>query len=81
MKASIEKLQKFFKQEAKRNYDNGAVMGGLAKMLEGWEAEARADGIPDGLIQAVTTRLRDYQRLSQESRKDALKGLWTRIRR
>ncbi len=81
MKASIEKLQKFFKQEAKRNYDNGAVMGGLAKMLEGWEAEARAEDIPDGLIQAVTTRLRDYQRLTQESRKDALKGLWTRIRR
>ncbi len=81
MKESILKLQKFFKQEAKRNYDNQAVMGGLAKMLEGWEAEARAEGIPDGLIQAVNARLRDYQRLSPVSRKDALKGLWTRIRR
>ncbi len=33
------------------------------------------------LIQAVRARLRDYNRLSPDSRRDALKGLWNRIRR
>ena len=65
MKPSIAKLQKFFRLEADRNYDNKAVMGGLQGMLEGWELEARADELPEELIQAVTIRLRDYQHLSR----------------
>lgn len=81
MKSSIAKLQKFFRLEAERDYDNRAVMGGLASMLEPWEAEARLDGLPDNLIRAVVGRLRDYDRLSPESRAEALKGLWGRIRR
>lgn len=80
MKSSIEKLQKFFKLEADRDYDNKAVMGGLANMLSSWEAEARADELSEELVQAVATRLRDYNRLTPESRKDILKGLWNRIR-
>jgi ATP-dependent DNA helicase RecG len=47
MKPSIEKLQKFFRLEADRNYDNKAVMGGLQGMLESWELEARADQLPE----------------------------------
>ncbi len=81
MKPSIEKLQKFFTLEADRGYDNKAVMGGLAGMLSAWEAEARTDELSEELIQAVITRLRDYHRLSPDSRRDALKGLWNRIRR
>jgi len=81
MKQSIEKLQKFFSLEANRGYDNKAVMGGLEKMLDSWEAEARVDDLPEELIQAVKTRLLDYNRLSPDSRRDALKGLWNRIRR
>jgi len=81
MEPALEKLQKFFKLEADRGYDNKAVMGGLAGMLSAWEAEARTDGIPEKLIQAVSGRLRDYERLSPGSRKEALKGLWNRIRR
>ena len=50
-------------------------------MLSTWEAEARTDGIPEKLIQAVSGRLRDYERLSPDSRREALKGLWNRIRR
>ena len=53
MKPSIQKLQKFFTLEADRGYDNHAVMGGLARMLEHWEAEARRDEIPEEIIQAV----------------------------
>ncbi len=81
MKSSIEKLQKFFSLEADRGYDNKAVLGGLAKMLDSWEADARRDELPEELIQAVRMRLRDYDKLSPDSRRDALKGLWNRIRR
>jgi ATP-dependent DNA helicase RecG len=81
MKSSIEKLQKYFNLEAERDYDNKAVMGGLAKMLDSWEADARSDQLPEELIQAVRMRLRDYETLSPTSRRDALKGLWNRIRR
>ena len=33
MKQSLEKLQNYFTLEAGRDYDNKAVMGGLASML------------------------------------------------
>ncbi len=79
MKPSLIKLQKFFKLEAERGYDNRAVLGGLSRMLESWEAEARQDGLPEELISAVLSRLRDYNRLSPTSRQEALQGLWRRI--
>ncbi|MEJ2448242.1 MAG: hypothetical protein P8Y37_09940, partial [Anaerolineales bacterium] len=81
MKPSIEKLRKFFRLEADRGYDNKAVMGGLANILSSWELEARKDQLPEQLIQAVITRLRDYHRLSEESREVALKGVWQRLTR
>jgi ATP-dependent DNA helicase RecG len=81
MKPSIQKLQKFFKLEAERGYDDRAVVGGLERMLTPWEAEARAEGVPEELIAAVLTRLRDYHRLSPNSRQEVLQGLWRRIQR
>ena len=42
MKPSIQKLKKIFKLEAERKYDNHAVVGGLERMLDYWEPEARA---------------------------------------
>jgi ATP-dependent DNA helicase RecG len=81
MKPSIQKLQKFFKLEAERGYDNHAVMGGLERMLDLWEAEAHADSLPADLIQVVTDRLRDYARLTEKSRAETLQGLWKRIQR
>jgi ATP-dependent DNA helicase RecG len=48
-------------------------------MLEPWEAEARQDQLPDELISAVLSRLRDYNRLSPASRQEVLQGLWSRI--
>jgi ATP-dependent DNA helicase RecG len=79
MKPSLIKLQKFFKLESERGYDDRAVLGGLSRMLETWEAEARLDGLPEDLITAVLVRLRDYHRLSPSSRQEALHGLWHRI--
>ncbi len=81
MKPSLVKLQKFFKLEAERGYDNRAVVGGLDRILSSWEAEARVENLPEDLIQAVSSRLRDYPTLSETSRAESLEGLWRRIQR
>lgn len=79
MQSSLEKLRKFFGLEREKGYDNTAIIGGLAKMLDFWEGEARADGLNEEIIQAVVQRLRSYDGLTPASRADALKGLWKRI--
>lgn len=79
MQPSLEKLRKFFRLEHENGYSNSAIIGGLAKMLDYWESDARADNIQEEVIQAVVQRLRSYDGLSPQSRADALKGLWKRI--
>jgi ATP-dependent DNA helicase RecG len=79
MKPSLLKLQKFFKLEAERSFDNRAVLGGLDRILDSWEIEARADSLPEEIIRLVDSRLRDYPRLSEGSRAEALSGLWKRL--
>jgi len=79
MKPSLQKLQKFFKLEAERGFDNRAVLGGLDRILDNWEIDARSDGLPEEIIQLVDSRLRDYPRLSEASRAEALNGLWKRL--
>jgi ATP-dependent DNA helicase RecG len=81
MKPSIQKLKKIFKLEAERKYDNHAVVGGLERMLDYWEPEARLDGLPEDLLQAIIARLRDYARLTEKSRAETLQGIWRRIQR
>ncbi len=79
MKKSIKKLQKILKLEAERGYDNRAVVGGLNRILDTWEVEARSDGLPEDLVQAIGIRLRDYPQLSEISRAEALQGLWNHL--
>jgi len=79
MQQSLDKLRKFFRLEHENGYQNTAIIGGLAKMLDYWEGEARADELKEEVIQAVVQRLRSYDGLSPQSRADALKGLWKRI--
>ena len=81
MKPSLLKLHKFFKLEIERSYDNRAVVGGLQKMLEPWQAEAQTDNLPPELVQAVLSRLRDYANLSPHSRAEIIEGLWRRLQR
>ena len=50
-------------------------------MLDPWAAEARTEGVQEELIAAVTSRLRDYHRLSPAFRQETLQGLWRRIQR
>lgn len=79
MQPSLEKLRKFFRLEHEGKYQNTAIIGGLAKMLDYWEGEARADGITEEVIQAVVARLRSYEKLNSTGRMESLKGLWKRI--
>ena len=81
MKPSLDKLQKFFRLEAERGYDNKAVVGGLDQMLEHWEAEARSENVSEDLIKLVNQRLRSYPSLSPTSRAETLQGIWNRIQR
>jgi len=81
MKPSLIKLQKVLLLEAERGYDNLAVLGGLERLLEYWELEARIDELPEDIIQVVVERVRDYARLKQSSRAEALEGLARRIQR
>ena len=79
MQSSIEKLRKFFNLEHKNGYNDTAIIGGLAKMLDYWEGEARADNLSEEIIRAVVQRLQSYGNLTPESRAESLKGLWKRI--
>ncbi|MCF6277168.1 MAG: ATP-dependent DNA helicase RecG [Anaerolineales bacterium] len=81
MQSSLEKLRKFFRLEAENGYNNSAIIGGLAKMLDYWESDARNEGLAEEVIQVVAGRLRDYGRLSPESRKETLKGIWNRVKK
>src|SRR5690606_6025133 len=56
MQPSLEKLRKFFRLEHENKYQNTAIIGGLAKMLDYWEGEARADNVTEEVIQAVVAR-------------------------
>jgi ATP-dependent DNA helicase RecG len=79
MNPAIDKLVKYMRLEAKRGHDNRAVLGGLQRMLEPWEAEARQTGLSQPLIETVVSRLRDYPNLSPASRKEVLQGIWNRL--
>jgi ATP-dependent DNA helicase RecG len=79
MKPAIEKLEKYIRLEAELAFDNRAIVGGMSRMLEPWEEEARQSGLPEAIIEAVMERLRDYGRLSPASRQEVLSGLWSRL--
>ncbi|MFQ5944035.1 MAG: ATP-dependent DNA helicase RecG, partial [Anaerolineales bacterium] len=80
MNSAIQKLTNYLKLETERGYDNGAVVGGLDRMLDPWKEEARNADVAPELISIVEARLRDYHRLSAKSREETLRGLWNRLR-
>jgi ATP-dependent DNA helicase RecG len=79
MQPALEKLRKFFRLEHQNGYTDTAIIGGLAKMLDYWEGEARGEGIEEEIIQAVVQRLQSYAQLTPESRAESLQGLWKRV--
>jgi len=68
MLSSVDKIQKFFKLEKERGYDNRAVVGGLDKILPAWEQEARANHLDDELIQLILAGLMSYPSLEPQQR-------------
>jgi ATP-dependent DNA helicase RecG len=80
MNAAIDKLVKFLRLEADRGFDNRSVLGGLDRMLDPWQSEARETGVQETTIQVVVSRLRDYPQLTPGSRQEALRGVWARLR-
>ncbi len=81
MKSSINKLKKYFELEDERGYDNKAIMGGIDRILENWEAEALAENLSEEIIQMINQRLRDYHHLSETSRSETLDGIWIRLQK
>lgn len=75
MHSSIEKLQKLFRLERERGFDNRAVVGGLDKILPAWETEARSTNLPEGAIEKVQNCLRDYPSIDQDLRAETLDKL------
>ncbi|MEN6299738.1 MAG: ATP-dependent DNA helicase RecG [Anaerolineaceae bacterium] len=81
MKSSINKLKKYFELEDERGYDNKAIMGGIDRILETWEAEAIAENLPKEIVEMINQRLRDYNHLSETSRSEMLDGIWSRLQK
>jgi ATP-dependent DNA helicase RecG len=79
MLSSVDKIQKFFRLEIERGYDNRAVVGGLDKILPAWESEARANYLGEELIQAVLDGLRAYPAQEPEERAETLARLMQRF--
>jgi ATP-dependent DNA helicase RecG len=72
---SIDKIRKFLKLEAERDYDNKAVLGGLNKVVPAWETEARNQRVDANLIQEVVSRLGGYHLLDTPSREETIRYL------
>ncbi len=75
MLSSVEKLQKFFKLEVERGYDNRAIVGGLDKILPWWENEARTNRLSEEVIQTIVNGLKTYSDLEPEARPEVLTQL------
>ncbi|HEY42897.1 MAG TPA: ATP-dependent DNA helicase RecG [Anaerolineae bacterium] len=73
-------MTKYIHLEADRGYDNRAVVGGLQNMLQPWEAEARATGLPNETIEVVLAKLKDYPQLATDTRRQVLDDLKTQLK-
>ncbi len=75
MQRATEKLYKICKLEAEFGFTNKAVVGGLEKLLDSWQGEARADGLPEDQIQQVADILKHYPNLETSKRHRALREI------
>lgn len=67
-----EKYAKIFQLEGKLSYSNRAVFGGLQKLAETWQGEAREAGLPEKLINEISLRIKKYESLEPEARRQTL---------
>lgn len=79
MPSPIDKLQKFFRLEAERGYDNRAVVGGLDKILPSWEKEAQSQQLDPSLLETIAAGLRQYPQLEAPARAELLDQLTSQL--
>ncbi|HAE85473.1 MAG TPA: DNA helicase RecG [Anaerolineaceae bacterium] len=72
MDALAEKYAKIFKLEAKLGYTNRAVFGGMQKLAVNLLSDAREAALPEAQIIEVSAKLKDYEALNAEERRQSL---------
>lgn len=77
---SLLKLQKFINLEHDNGYNDETIIGGLARIIDYWQADARTDNISEEVINNVVSKLRAYRYLSPSYRADSLKMLSAYVR-
>jgi ATP-dependent DNA helicase RecG len=81
MSAVIQTLQKILTLEARRNYQNDAVAGGLEQFAQTWQTQARREvtGVEAlALVDEITGMLRDYDLLPAGVRPSTLRHIQSR---
>ena len=81
MPSSLEKLYKFALLEAKRHYDDRAVVGGFEKILPVWVEEARREQLDEHLIETITEKIQNYNTQDGENRAKTINDILELIRR
>ncbi|MGI5900836.1 MAG: ATP-dependent DNA helicase RecG, partial [Christensenellales bacterium] len=72
MNKATEKLSRIFKLEAQQGFENRAVMGGLVRLTQTWESDAREVAMEEKTIQFVSQKFGSYAQLSPIERKNTL---------
>jgi ATP-dependent DNA helicase RecG len=79
MQPSLVQLQKYLQLEQARNFDNGAVMGGLARILASWEKAAQSEGVPVGQLQSIIHEIQAYEQIPMDGRKASIDRIYKLI--
>ena len=70
-----ETLRRILEQEARRGYDDGAVIGGLERLLANWQAESGASAADSSQgIGAIGKALRGYHALDPAKREERIES-------
>ena len=72
MNKATDKLSRIFKLEAQQGFEDRAVMGGLVRLTQTWESDAREVAMEEKTIQFVSQKFGSYAQLSPIERKNTL---------
>ena len=67
MNKATEKLSRIFKLEAQQGFENRAVMGGMVRLTQAWESDAREVAMDETTIQFVSQKFSAYEQLVPRS--------------
>jgi ATP-dependent DNA helicase RecG len=80
MLPSLVQLQKILQLEVQQKYNNKGVIGGLPKLLNFWEPNARREGLSDEFIGSIAARVRAYPELDGDRRPAAIGELLSMVK-